>query len=48
MKDYCKYKNDGPLKADFRSAKKTGKKPNPAKTFVCPIEQETGEVGEDH
>ncbi len=30
-KDCCKYKKDGTGKADFRAAKKAGKKPNPAK-----------------
>jgi hypothetical protein len=30
-KDWCKYKKDGMVKADFRTAKKAGKKPNPAK-----------------
>ncbi len=30
-KDYCKYEKDETLKADFRAAKKAGKKPNPAK-----------------
>ncbi len=30
-KDCRKYKKDGTLKADFRAAKKAGKKPNPAK-----------------
>jgi hypothetical protein len=29
-KDYCKYKKDGTMKANFRSAKIAGKKPNPA------------------
>ncbi len=30
-KDCRKYKKDGTLKADFRAAKKAGKKPNPTK-----------------
>jgi hypothetical protein len=30
-KDCCRYKKDGTVKADFRTAKKAGKKPNPAK-----------------
>ncbi len=30
-KDCCKYKKDGRVKANFRAAKKAGKKPNPAK-----------------
>ncbi len=30
-KDCCKYKKDRTAKADFRTAKKVGKKPNPAK-----------------
>ncbi len=30
-KDCCKYEKDGRLKANFRAAKKAGKKPNPAK-----------------
>jgi hypothetical protein len=30
-KGCCKYKKDGTLKANFRAAKKAGKKPNPAK-----------------
>jgi hypothetical protein len=30
-KDCCKYKKDRMVKADFHSAKKAGKKPNPAK-----------------
>jgi hypothetical protein len=30
-KDCRKYKKDGTLKANFRAAKKAGKKPNPAK-----------------
>jgi hypothetical protein len=30
-KDCCKYEKDGTLKADFRAAKKAGKKPNPVK-----------------
>jgi hypothetical protein len=31
IKDCRKYKKDSTLKADFRAAKKAGKKPNPAK-----------------
>jgi hypothetical protein len=30
-KDCCRYKKDGTVKANFRAAKKAGKKPNPAK-----------------
>jgi hypothetical protein len=30
-KDCCRYKKDGMVKADFRAAKKMGKKPNPVK-----------------
>jgi hypothetical protein len=30
-KDCRKYEKDGTVKADFRAAKKAGKKPNPAK-----------------
>ncbi len=30
-KDCCRYKKEGMVKANFRIAKKAGKKPNPAK-----------------
>jgi hypothetical protein len=30
-KDCCKYEKDGMVKANFHAAKKTGKKPKPAK-----------------
>jgi hypothetical protein len=45
-KDCRKYKKDGTLKANFRAAKKAGKKPNPAKQSFA-IEQEIGPFEED-
>jgi hypothetical protein len=36
-KDCRKYKKDGALKADFRTAKKAGKKPNPAKQLFAQL-----------
>ncbi len=36
-KDCCKYEKDGTLKADFRAAKKAGKKPNPAKQLFTQL-----------
>jgi hypothetical protein len=36
-KDCRKYKKDGTLKADFRAAKKAGKKPNPAKQLFAQL-----------
>jgi hypothetical protein len=36
-KDCRKYKKDGTLKANFRAAKKAGKKPNPAKQLLAQL-----------
>jgi hypothetical protein len=35
--DCCKYEKDGTLKANFRTAKKAGKKPNPAKQLFAQL-----------
>ncbi len=36
-KDCCKYEKDGIAKADFHTAKKAGKKPNPAKQLFAQL-----------
>jgi hypothetical protein len=36
-KDCCKYEKDGTVKANFRTAKKAGKKPNPAKQLFAQL-----------
>ncbi len=36
-KDCCKYEKDRMAKADFRAAKKAGKKPNPAKQLFAQL-----------
>ncbi len=36
-KDSCRYKKDGTVKADFRTTKKAGKKPNPAKQLFAQL-----------
>jgi hypothetical protein len=36
-KDCCKYEQDGTAKANFRTAKKAGKKPNPAKQLFAQL-----------
>jgi hypothetical protein len=38
-KDSCKYKKDGMVKANFRAAKKAGKKPNPAKQSFAQLSE---------
>ena len=38
-KDCRKYKKDGTLKANFRAAKKAGKKPNPAKQLFTQLSE---------
>jgi hypothetical protein len=43
-KDCRKYKKDGMAKADFRTAKKTGKKPNPAKQSFAQLSKKSDKL----
>ncbi len=38
-KDCCKYEKDGTVKANFHTAKKAGKKPNPAKQLFAQLSE---------
>ncbi len=38
-KDCCRYKKDGMVKTNFRTAKKAGKKPNPAKQLFAQLRE---------
>ncbi len=43
-KDCRKYETDGIAKADFRIAKKAGKKPNPAKQSFAQLSKKSGKL----
>jgi hypothetical protein len=43
-KDFRRYKKDGMVKADFRSAKKAGKKPNPAKQSFAQLSKKSDKL----
>jgi hypothetical protein len=43
-KDCHKYKKDGTAKANFRTAKKAGKKPNPAKQSFAQLSKKSDKL----
>jgi hypothetical protein len=43
-KDCCKYEKDGTANADFRTAKKAGKKPNPAKQSFAQLSKKLNKL----
>jgi hypothetical protein len=43
-KDCCKYKKDQMVKANFHTAKKAGKKPNPAKQSFAQLSKKSAKL----
>jgi hypothetical protein len=47
-KDCRKYEKDRMVKADFRTAKKAGKKPNPAKQLFAQLSKKLNKLEKTH